>query len=58
MSKCPPVSYRFMGSRRVLPPVEEAGRAGALLYMDLGVETANAAVIRAPLKGAPLSKYF
>ena len=58
MSKRPPVSYRFRGSRRVLPPVEEAGRPGALLYIDFGVETANAAVIRALLKGGPVIEIF
>ena len=49
MSKCLPVAYRYRGSPLVLPLVEEAGREGALVYIDLGVETANAAGIRAPL---------
>ena len=58
MSKCPPVSYRFEGSRRVLPPAEEAGREGALVYIDLGVEASDAAVIRALLKGGPVIEIF
>ena len=57
MSKCPPGSYRVRGPL-VLPMGKEAGRAGALVYIDSGVETVNPAVIRALLKGAALSKYF
>ena len=56
--KCPTVSYRVRGGLLVLPPGKEAGRSApcAVVYIDLGAESANTAVIRSLLKDASLSK--
>ena len=52
MPKRPPVSCRVWKNAPCTSPGESGRPTGALLYIDLGVETVISKVIRATLKGA------